>query len=178
MIRIQKLKSLRDICLSRIQAHDLAYVDFDGIPPHLITLILKNVSSPAELARIQNSEINKNSKLFAIAVDERWHEFVLSKFFVGQKKQPELPPKTTWKMLYDDLERKNKEELRQQLEKNKMKEKAKKKNPKIVDEKTARQGLQSVTSRANSYRTVNPYNHPSVGKDMKDFMKKISKFNH
>lgn len=181
MIRTQRLKSLRDICLDRIQAHDLSMVNFEGIPPHLIDLILKNVSSPSELARIQNSETNKNSKLFANAVDERWHQFVLSKFWVGKRTQPELRPNTTWKMFYEDLDRKNKEAIQQQLEKDRiMKAQMKKKKSKIIDEKAARQGLQSTTSFSRSfsgYRAVSPANNPNVGKGARDLLKKIGKYN-
>ena len=181
MIKIQKLKTLRDICLDRIQAHDLSLVSFEGIPPHLIDLILKNVSSPTDLAKIQDAETNKNSEQFAESIDERWHQFVLTKFWVGKKTQPVLPPKTTWRMLYDDLERKNKEALTQQFEKDRiMKEKTKKKKSKIVDDQTAKQALRTaaLTQRPSSgYRAPSPYNNPAYGKGARDLMKKMSKFN-
>lgn len=180
MIKTHKLKSLRDICLDKIQAHDLSLVSFEGIPPHLIDLILKNVSTPAELAQIQDSKVNKKSELFSQSVDERWHQFVLTKFWVGKKNPPVLPPKTTWRMLYDDLERKNKEAINQQLEKDRiMKEKMKKKKSKIVDEKTAMQSLRSVTAYPkpySGYRSSSPIN-PNVGKGAQDLIKKMRKFN-
>lgn len=184
MIKIHKLKSLRDICLDKIQTHDLSLVCFDGIPPHLIDLILKNVNSPNELARIQDAKTNKNSEQFAESVDERWHKFVLSIFWVGKKNQPELPPRTTWRMYYDDLERKNKENkeaLTQKLQKEKIiKEKMKKKKSKIVDDQTAKQVLRTaaLTQRPSSgYRSISPHNNPSYGKGARDLLKKMSKFN-
>ncbi|OHS93898.1 hypothetical protein TRFO_39958 [Tritrichomonas foetus] len=181
-MRTTRLKTLKEICLEKIQRYDPAYVSFVGIPPHLINQILKNVNSPQSLARIQDQEANKDSVEFAEAIDERWHEFVLSKFWVGKKTEPELPKNCTWRMFYDDLERQQKEILENQRLKNEMQKKKEKKS-KIFDPKTAEKVFKANpnTRPSKSYysgRSSSVGHKPNVGSLGNDLLKKLSKYHH
>ena len=180
MIYTSKFKSLKELCLEKIYRIGPARISFVGIPPHLVNLILKNINSPKDLAKIQDSEVNKNSLEFAEAIDQRWKQFVIEKFFVG-KKPPKLDKNVTWRLMYNDLERKRKESIERDMMKNQESRGKNKKKSKILDPKTAEKALrisQSASVSRSSYggHRSSSASTPKIGKLGRDFLKQISRY--
>lgn len=178
MIRQKGPKSLTDLCLDKIRRSDLSHIDFTGVPPHLIAKILQFVRSPEELAEIQDFGMNNNSKIFQSVVEDKWNQLVLSKYWRGKPNPPVLPPNGTWRMFFDECQRKEMDHLQFQREQAyKEAPQKKKKSATVLDGKKMNMLLRSApSSRSRSYSNSNSSKSGSnVGELGQKFLKKLSR---
>jgi hypothetical protein len=98
-----RMPKLKEICMRNFHSGYLSTIPFAQVPPHLVAEIISSVKTPAELAAIDDRPGNRDIPWLCAATDDRWHEFVLSRFWAGKTDRPELPSGATWRKFYDSL---------------------------------------------------------------------------
>jgi hypothetical protein len=103
--------TLREVCVGNFYRGDLSTVDFVGMPPHLMHEVMSMVKSPATLSAINDRPENQGVPFFDEAVEDCWHELVLSKFWAGNTEPLELPSGESWRTFYELSDRRRNELL-------------------------------------------------------------------
>lgn len=167
----KRFPSLKELCFAKILGCDPANISFVGVPPHLIREILDSVTSVNELRRIQDQERNKNLPGFNEALDERWHQFVLTKY-----RRTECPPKYTWRMFFDMLEKKRHQIADDQKKKTQIFEdfnRNKKKEIKFISQSQVKIKPHAVAQRPSSVPSSTPRKSNSISDSFFKNLKKM-----